>query len=47
MDIVQLGNARLIKPARESWDHWFDRPGVSDDFMTERDQPVSQEREAL
>lgn len=47
VDIVKLGNARLITPAGESWDHWFDGPGASDDFMMERDQPVSQEREAL
>lgn len=47
VDIVKLGNARLITPAGESWDHWFDGLGVSDDFMPERDQPVIQEREAL
>ena len=28
VDIVKLGNARLITPAGESWDQWFDRPGV-------------------
>lgn len=47
VDIVKLGNARLITPAGESWDHWFDGPGVSDDFMLEREQPVIQEREVL
>ena len=47
VDIVKLGNARLITPAGESWDHWFDGPGVSDDFMMEREQPTIQEREAL
>ena len=47
VDIVKLGNARLITPAGESWDNWFDGPGVSDDFMTEREQPAVQPRESL
>ncbi|MCY4281334.1 MAG: type II toxin-antitoxin system VapB family antitoxin [Gammaproteobacteria bacterium] len=47
VDIVKLGNSRLITPAGESWDTWFDGPGVSDDFMVEREQPEAQAREAL
>ncbi|MCC5872743.1 MAG: antitoxin [Gammaproteobacteria bacterium] len=48
VDIVAIGRARLIAPAGESWDAWFDDAGVSDDFMVERDQPaVGQEREAF
>ena len=47
VDIVKLGNARLITPAGESWDFWFDGPGVSDDFMSERGQPAMQTRESL
>lgn len=47
VDIVKLGNARLITPAGESWNQWFDGPGVSDDFMQEREQPTMQVREAL
>ena len=47
VDIVKLGNARLITPAGESWDFWFDGPGVSDDFMPEREQPAMQKRESL
>ena len=47
VDIVKVGNARLITPAGESWDYWFDGPGVSDDFMLEREQPAIQEREVL
>ena len=46
VDIVKLGNARLITPAGESWDHWFDGPGGSDDFMTEREQPAIQPSES-
>ena len=47
VDIIKLGNARLITPAGEAWDTWFDSPGVSDDFMTERKQPADQKRESL
>ena len=47
VDIVKLGNARLITPAGEGWDFWFDGPGVSDDFMSEREQPAMQTRESL
>jgi len=47
VDIVKLGRARLIIPAGESWDIWFDRKDVSDSFMLEREQPVQQERESL
>ncbi|RPH93326.1 MAG: antitoxin [Lysobacterales bacterium] len=48
VDIVAIGRARLIAPAGESWDSWFDDVGVSDDFMERRDQPAAgQEREAL
>ncbi|MCF6212055.1 MAG: antitoxin [Gammaproteobacteria bacterium] len=47
VDIVAIGNIRIITPAGESWDQWFDSRGVSDDFMLDRDQPTDQEREAL
>jgi len=45
VDIIKIGNARLIAPAGEGWDSWFDGEGVSDDFMNERDQPMQQERD--
>jgi antitoxin VapB len=47
VDIVMLGRMRVITPAGESWDSWFEGEGVSDDFMLHRDQPDSQERETL
>lgn len=47
VDIVMQGRARIITPAGESWDTWFDAVGVSEDFMTDREQPIHQEREAL
>ena len=47
VDIIKLGNSRLIAPAGTAWDSWFDGPVVTDDFMTEREQPTDQEREGL
>lgn len=47
VDVIALGNTRLLVPAGQAWDSWFDGEGVSDDFMAERDQPVPQERETL
>lgn len=47
VEIVAVGNTRLITPAGESWDSWFDASGVSDDFMSQRLQPDDQVREAL
>lgn len=45
VDIIALGRSRLIAPAGEAWDSWFDAEGLNADFMSERDQPVDQERE--
>ena len=47
VEIVKLGDARLITPAGAVWDTFFGGPAVSDDFMDERAQPAAQEREAL
>ena len=47
VDIVSIGNKRIITPAGSSWDDWFDGPQVSDDFMLQRDQPADQERDSF
>ena len=47
VDIVAVGRARIITPAGESWDSWFEGEAVTADFMSEREQPAPQEREAL
>jgi len=47
VEIVALGNTRIITPAGQSWDLWFDGPGVSEDFLIGREQPEDQVREAL
>lgn len=47
VNIVAIGRARIITPADETWDSWFDGDGVSTDFMSHRDQPADQERESF
>jgi antitoxin VapB len=47
VEIVKIGNSRLISPAGHSWDAFFDGPLMPDDFMTERVQPPAEERESL
>ena len=42
VDIIALGRARLIVPANEAWDSWFEEDGVTEDFMNEREQPSEQ-----
>jgi len=45
--IIALGKSRVISPAAQAWDDWFEASGVSSDFMNERDQEPDQHREAL
>ncbi|MCC4308915.1 antitoxin [Alcanivorax marinus] len=47
VDIIAVGRARIIVPAGEAWDSWFDGPAVSADFMSDREQPGEQEREGF
>jgi antitoxin VapB len=48
VEIIRLGNSRLIVPVGRRWDEFFENgPRASDDFMRERDQPPAQEREPL
>jgi len=47
VDVVAIGNKRIITPAGQSWDDWFDAPGVSKDFMEIREQPEDQIRETM
>lgn len=47
VDVVAVGRTRIITPAGEAWDSWFEGEGVSADFMTEREQPADQERDAF
>jgi antitoxin VapB len=47
VEITKLGRSRLISPADQSWDAFFDGPTASADFMIERHQPPARGREAL
>ena len=47
VEITAIGNKRVVAPASQSWDEWFNEPGVSTDFMTVRIQPEDQRRETL
>lgn len=45
VEIVAVSLKRIITPAGKAWDEWFDAPGVSDDFMSTREQPAEVQRE--
>ncbi|MFI8373522.1 type II toxin-antitoxin system VapB family antitoxin [Pseudomonas helleri] len=45
VDIIAVGRARIITPAGESWDSWFQGEGVTEDFMADREQPADQKRD--
>ncbi len=47
VEITRIGRSRLISPAGESWDAFFDGPRVSTDFMATRKQPKTETREPL
>jgi antitoxin VapB len=47
VDIVAVGRTRIIAPAGEVWDSWFEGEAATSDFMNTRDQPAPQEREAF
>lgn len=48
VDIVKIGRSRVIVPQGKRWDDLFlNGPRVSEDFMSEREQPAAEEREAF
>ncbi len=47
VEVVAVGRTRIITPKGECWDTWFDGSGVSDDFITEREQSVAPIREVF
>ena len=46
-NIIPVGNGRLIMPAGEGWDSWFDGPTVTKDCLADRDHSNDHERESL
>ncbi len=48
VDIIKIGQSRLVSPVGKRWDDLFTNgPRASDDFMSEREQPAVEEREPL
>jgi antitoxin VapB len=47
VDVVAIGRTRIITPEGTSWEEWFDGDSVTDDFMSERDQPAEQLRDGF
>lgn len=48
VEIIAIGSSRLICPIGHRWDTFFEREvKVSDDFLSDRDQGVVEEREPL
>lgn len=47
VDVIAVGNQRIISPAGTAWDAWFDGESVTADYLDTREQPVAQERESL
>jgi antitoxin VapB len=48
VEIIKVGNSRVISPVGHRWDSYFARGSkISDDFLVERDQGTFEEREPL
>lgn len=47
VEVLVVGESRIITPAKTSWASWFHGEPASDDFMVEREQPEEQERDSL
>ena len=47
VDVIKVGDRRIISPAGTGWDEWFEAGSVTDDFMSDRNQPDIQKRESF
>jgi antitoxin VapB len=48
VDILKIGRSRVIVPKGKRWDDLFlHGPRVSQDFMSEREQPAAEARESF
>lgn len=45
VSVTAIGNFQITAPIGESWAIWFDRTGVTADFMDERNQLTNNEAE--
>jgi antitoxin VapB len=47
VEIIVVGDSRIVTPVHKSWDSWFDGPSVSNDFMMNREKFTAQKRESF
>lgn len=47
VEVIAVGRKRIIVPAGESWDDWFEGPSISQDFLAQREQSDDQDREVF
>lgn len=48
VDILKIGRSRVIVPTGKRWDDLFlNGPRISEDFMSEREQPSAEDRESF
>ena len=47
VNVAAVDRTRIVTPAGESRDNWFDGEAVGPDFMSARDQPGDQQREGF
>lgn len=48
VEIIKVGNSRVISPVGQRWDTFFaSGPHVADNFLSERDQGEFEDREPL
>ncbi|WP_409526547.1 type II toxin-antitoxin system VapB family antitoxin [Nitrincola sp. MINF-07-Sa-05] len=44
VEVIAVGQARIITPVGASWYSWFEGPDITADFMSDREQPSEQEQ---
>ena len=48
VEIIKVGNSRIISPVGQRWDCYFARGSkISDDFLVDREQGTFEEREPM
>jgi len=48
VEIIKVGNSRVISPVGHRWDAFFARgTKISDDFLVDRDQGTAEERDPI
>jgi antitoxin VapB len=48
VEIIKVGNSRIISPVGHRWDAFFADPHkISDDFLVDREQGTAEERDSF